>query len=562
MASTTEGLTDAFTFIDRTVTSEIGPPQLFPKYSDLTSAKLSNPILQLLEDLRAKYPEYVVTYVDPGSLNLLTFAFAGNATATLDIGSDSVFRMRVWQQPVGRGKTGGLAESRGFAKYAYSWGGEDFVLYCVVVGYSNVQFVLKEIGPGESQLSHSVITDSLLAKVGLWSHKERKGIYVYDLYWRLDEALYNQVQKATWDKVILDPGMKNELTSVSGRFFDSKDVYADLGVPWKRGLIFYGPAGNGKTISIKALMHTLADRKDSIPTLYVKTAPATGHIRNVFALARVMSPCLLVLEDIDTIVTSQTRSYFFNEVDGLENNDGIMMVASTNHMDQLDPGLSKRPSRFDRKYLFPLPSKEERVQYVRFWREKLRDKKKSEKIDVEFPGKLVVPMAEIMHGFSFAYMQEAFVGSLLDIAHKHDDEDEDGHGTVEDVEAVGGGDDDLEKYELWRVMKEQVKMLRDEMDEETCPAVASKGTATPSNGGSGGSVVPGMEDINPPCHLCSQSHCCPPYSLPSSTHQTQSDAPFPPPQQQALWGRPECFAFNDWTNRLQGLSLFAQDLNL
>jgi transitional endoplasmic reticulum ATPase len=39
-----------------------------------------------------------------------------------------------------------------------------------------------------------------------------------------------------------------------------------------------------------------------------------------------MSPCMLILEDIDTIVTPSTRSYFFNEVDGLENNDGIFMV--------------------------------------------------------------------------------------------------------------------------------------------------------------------------------------------------------------------------------------------
>jgi transitional endoplasmic reticulum ATPase len=128
----------------------------------------------------------------------------------------------------------------------------------------------------------------------------------------------------------LDPGMKKDLKSVSRRFFDSKDVYGDLGVPWKRGLIFYGPAGNGKTISIKALMHTLASRKDSIPTLYVKSASRTMDIRSVFTLARQKSPCLLVLEDIDTIVTEQTRSYFFNEVDGLENNDGILMIATTN----------------------------------------------------------------------------------------------------------------------------------------------------------------------------------------------------------------------------------------
>ena len=80
------------------------------------------------------------------------------------------------------------------------------------------------------------------------------------------------------------------------------------------------------------------------------------------------------MEDIETIVTPQTRSYFFNEVDGLAANDGILMVASTNYctlyslvdcgtyadeneVERIDPGLAKRPSRFDRKYLFPLPNK-------------------------------------------------------------------------------------------------------------------------------------------------------------------------------------------------------------
>jgi len=235
--------------------------------------------------------------------------------------------------------------------------------------------------------------------------------------------------------------MKKELKSVNSHFFNSKAVYDDLGVPWKRGLIFYGPAGNGKTISIKALMHTLVDRKDSVPTLYVKTVPRTFDIRNIFALARQMTPCLLVLEDIDTIVTAQTRSYFFNEVDRLENNDGILMVASTNHIDQLDPGLSKRPSRFDKKYLFPLPSKTERVQYVQFWRQKLKTKP-----EIEFPGTLVEPIAGITYDFSFAYIQEAFVSSLLGIAHHRNDEDE------EFMAGAGGGDEDLDKYELWRLL--------------------------------------------------------------------------------------------------------------
>ena len=78
-------------------------------------------------------------------------------------------------------------------------------------------------------------------------------------------------------------------------------------------------------------MHTLATRETPIGLLYVKTAPNTYDIRRIFAMARVYAPCLLVFEDIDTIVTNKTRSYFFNEVDGLERNDGIMMIGSTNH---------------------------------------------------------------------------------------------------------------------------------------------------------------------------------------------------------------------------------------
>lgn len=198
-------------------------------------------------------------------------------------------------------------------------------------------------------------------------------------------------------------------------------------------------------------MHSLSTIQNrSIPALYVKSAPRTWDIRSIFVQARYMAPCMLILEDIDTIVTPGSRSYFFNEVDGLENNDGIFMVASTNHLDQLDPGLSSRPSRFDRKYLFPLPSDEERILYCDYWREKLKGKP-----NILFPKKLCVAIAGITQDFSFAYLKEAFVATLLTIA---------GHRSEESVR--GGGDDqdgDLDDYELWREMKKQVEALRRDM---------------------------------------------------------------------------------------------------
>lgn len=133
------------------------------------------------------------------------------------------------------------------------------------------------------------------------------------------------------------------------------------------------------------------------------------------------------------------------------------MVASTNHLDKLDAGLSSRPSRFDRKYLFPLPSEAERELYCQYWRKKL----KARKVDVEFPKKICPAVAIITDEFSFAYIQEAFVATLLAIALKRSES------VGEDVEKFEGGgqkgDRDLNDYELWREIKKTVKALRDDM---------------------------------------------------------------------------------------------------
>lgn len=154
-------------------------------------------------------------------------------------------------------------------------------------------------------------------------------------------------------------------------------------------------------------------------------------------------------------------------------------------MDKLDPGLTKRPSRFDRKYLFPLPSKvsrqtglegaiaddvqDERILYCDFWKNKLKGKK-----SIEFPEKLCPAIADITDGFSFAYLQEAFVATLLSLARTGEDSES------SESDDDGGGDDlPLDRYELWRVIKRQIKILREQMDNskpelsEACEEVSS-----------------------------------------------------------------------------------------
>lgn len=223
------------------------------------------------------------------------------------------------------------------------------------------------------------------------------------------------------------------------------------------------------------MMHSLSDRSDPIPSLYVRSLTSflgpEYSLKEIFNKARITAPCFLIFEDLDSIITDSVRSYFLNEVDGLKSNDGILMLGSTNHIDRLDPGLAKRPSRFDRKYYFPNPDMYERELYCEYWRTKLAENK-----DIEFPARLNHAIASITKGFSFAYIQEAFVASLLAIAGK-DEDDPDGGTAMGSPDkqnfsglvrgpSLSGGDEDLEKYVLWRQMKKQVKILREDLEEE------------------------------------------------------------------------------------------------
>ncbi|PPJ59123.1 hypothetical protein CBER1_01727 [Cercospora berteroae] len=420
------------------------PYHLFDDVLDLTSAKSADHDLHFLTALRSTHPDHIITTIPVTNIPLLAFASAGFATSILDLETDSFASWRGYIGPSGQARNGSLAENVHFAKYRYLWQEQEFVVWLV----GAVQYVAHVREKGEHPLGPSRVTDDLIRAVGGWVLDGV--VWVYDGYWYQDKKLFQQVQKATWDKVILDENMKTELTEVSEKFFSSRDVYDDLGVPWKRGLLFHGPPGNGKTISIKALMHTLLTREQPIPTLYVKSAPMTYNIQQVFGQARSLAPCMLILEDIETIVTPATRSYFFNEMDGIEDNSGLFVVGSTNYLEKLDPGLTSRPSRFDRKYLFPLPNEHERTLYCQFWRKKLAHNE-----TVDFPELLCPEMASITEGFSFAFLQECFVGSMLSLVHKAD------------VTSDGKHDNDLDKYELWRAFKKQADVLRKEIRNES-----------------------------------------------------------------------------------------------
>jgi len=225
-------------------------------------------------------------------------------------------------------------------------------------------------------------------------------------HWDKDEDLFTAIKSARFDNLVLRSGLKEEILRDVTRFFAARSTYEGFGVPWKRGILFAGPPGNGKTHAVKALVNATGK-----PCLYVKgfhqrQSPDEYGMRAVFERARASAPCILVLEDLDALVTDRNRSFFLNEMDGFAANGGILTLATTNHPERLDAAIVHRPSRFDRTYRFDLPALAERAAYVVGWNNSLRPA-------MRLDDAAVARVAQQTGDFSFAYLKELFLSATM-----------------------------------------------------------------------------------------------------------------------------------------------------
>lgn len=367
--------------------------------------------------LRDIYPKHsLVLFRDKGGSRSTLLDFP-DAEKTIASPPESVFSLtfqprirRIGMHGHQEGASGTLVKSAKYGCYNVKWNDLAFILYSVeystLRGDVRLYYLLHE-GPEEP--SHA-----LLLAANKWGMKLHDEILVFEMgHWREDRDLWQDVQKASWDDVILKEEFKESLRTDIDGFWEAGDVYSSLSIPWKRGIIMAGPPGNGKTISVKAVMKDCYAR--GYAPLYVKSFKhGMGEeycMGAVFQKAREMAPCMLVLEDLDSLINNQNRSFFLNQVDGLVGNDGLLLIASTNHFEKLDPALSGRPSRFDRKYSFDDPGEDERALYAKYWQNKLRNN-----LDISFPDALVAEIAALTSDFSFAYLKEAFVSTLVVLA--------------------------------------------------------------------------------------------------------------------------------------------------
>lgn len=157
------------------------------------------------------------------------------------------------------------------------------------------------------------------------------------------------------------------------------EKYQKMGCKLPKGVLMAGPPGTGKTLLARALageagVPFLATNGASFDEIFVGVG--VMRVRKLFERAKERAPCIVFIDEIDAIAntrmqmgtahSSDSLNALLSEMDGFEQNSGVIVIAATNMPDRLDAALI-RPGRFDRKVHLQLPDKKSREDIVRLY---------------------------------------------------------------------------------------------------------------------------------------------------------------------------------------------------
>ena len=201
--------------------------------------------------------------------------------------------------------------------------------------------------------------------------KEFEVNFAKDITERLDNVKgITEVKKEIEDLINLVKN-RDQITEAGGKIF--------------KGVLLHGKPGTGKTLISRAIAG-----EASVNFIYLTGSDFDGmfvgvgsrRVRKLFETARENSPCIIFIDEADTLLTKSRRgagensssrstlNQFLTEMDGFRDNEGITVLAATNHSEALDPA-AVRPGRFDKSIHINVPSEEGRQEIVDYFLQKV-----------------------------------------------------------------------------------------------------------------------------------------------------------------------------------------------
>jgi hypothetical protein len=181
---------------------------------------------------------------------------------------------------------------------------------------------------------------------------------------------FHTLPDITRDQIILPKGLLERIELQTVRFAQLSDRLRAAGRHLKRGLLLYGPPGTGKTLTAMYLSSQMRDR-----TVLLLAGPQLGLLRPACAMARVLQPATVVLEDVDLIAEERTQAgqcnailyELLNQMDGLHDDADVLFLLTTNRPEILEPALASRPGRIDLAVEVPLPDADGRLRLLQLF---------------------------------------------------------------------------------------------------------------------------------------------------------------------------------------------------
>ena len=178
---------------------------------------------------------------------------------------------------------------------------------------------------------------------------------------------------------------KENLTEIVD-YLHNPNKYKEIGASMPKGILLVGPPGTGKTMLAKAVAG-----ESNVPFFsmsgseFVEMFVGMGasKVRDLFKQAKEKAPCIVFIDEIDAIgkkrdgqiggndEREQTLNQLLTEMDGVEGNTGVIILAATNRPESLDPALT-RPGRFDRRVPVELPDLKGREEILKVHAKKIR----------------------------------------------------------------------------------------------------------------------------------------------------------------------------------------------